>query len=84
MADENNYPSRKKAIRTFEYMLANACGAGGEMKPELVDQLLDYLSTDGDQIFIDKIKKLGDRLLFLTHRYCIDIPDSEFNRLNGW
>lgn len=84
IAAEKQYPSRKKSIRTIAYMLANACGAAGDMKPELADELLDDLETDGQQIYSDKIKKYGERLLFLTQRHGIDIPVSEFTRLNGW
>ena len=84
IAAEKEYPSRKKAIRTMAYMLANASGAGGDMNQALADELLDDLETDGDAIYSDKIREYGERLLFLTQRYGIDIPINDFNRLNGW
>lgn len=84
IAAEKRYPSSRKAIRTLAYMLGHSCGAGGDMNPCLADELLDDLSTDGHDIYSDKIKKYGENLLRLTVRHGIDIPVSEFNRLNGW
>lgn len=84
IAAEKRYPTSKKAIRTMAYMLANASGAGGDMNDRLAEELLDDIETDGDQIYSVKIKKYGENLLLLTRKYGIDIPISEFNRLNGW
>lgn len=84
IAAEKEYPSSKKAIRTFAHLLANATGAGGDMKPALADELLDDLSTDGREIYSDKIEKFGNNLLFLTQRYGIDIPSHLWHSLIGW
>lgn len=74
IAAEEKFPSYKKTIRTMAYLLANACGAGGDMEIMLADELLDDLSTDGKNINSDKIKKFGEDLLFLTKSHGIDIP----------
>lgn len=84
IAAEKRYPTSKKAIRTMAYMLANASGAGGDMNERLAEELIDDIETDGDRIYSEKIKKYGENLLLLTRKYGINIPISEFNRLNGW
>lgn len=81
---EKEYPKEKQTIRTMAYLLTNACGAGGDMSEALADKLLDDLTTDGDDIYSDKIKAYGDQLLFLTQYHGINIPPSRFNALNGW
>lgn len=81
---ETKYPSNKKAVRMMAYLLANACGAGGDMDNTLADELLDDLSTDGDEIYSDKIKVFGTRLLILTKNHGIDIPLSLWHSLIGW
>lgn len=81
---ENAFPSEKRTIRAIAILLANSCGVGGDMKENQAQELLDDLSTDGDQIYSDKIKDFGAKLLSLTHRYGIDIPYTQINSLNGW
>ena len=66
------------------YILANSSETGGDMNQTLADELLDDLETDGDDIYSDKIREYGERLLFLTQHHGIDIPINDFNRLNGW
>ncbi len=65
-------------------LYGNAVSAGGDMSPGLAETLLDDLSTDGKQIYSDKIKKFGDDLLSLIRLHGMDIPPSSLNRLNGW
>lgn len=74
MMAERKYATNKKAIRTMAYLFVNACGACGDMSPELADELIEDLSTDGIDIYSDKIKKFGEDLLFLTRSHGVDIP----------
>lgn len=84
MAAEEKYPSKKRQIRKLGMLYGNAVSAGGDMSPGLAETLLDDLSTDGKQIYSDKIKKFGDDLLSLIRLHGMDIPPSSLNRLNGW
>lgn len=81
---EKKYPKEKQTIRTMAYLLANACGVGGDMNQKVADNLLDDLSTDGEQIYSDKIADYGKQLLFLTQYHGINIPPYRLNELNGW
>ncbi|MEZ3551780.1 MAG: hypothetical protein K1W02_13870 [Muribaculaceae bacterium] len=84
MAAEEKYPSKKRQIRKLGMLYGNAVSVGGDMSPGLAETLLDDLSTDGKQIYSDKIKKFGDDLLSLIRLHGMDIPPSSLNRLNGW
>ncbi len=84
MAAEKEYPSKKGLIRKLAALYGHAVSAGGDMSPVFAETLLDDLSTDGKQIYSDKIKKFGDDLLHLIRIHGMDIPPSALNRLNGW
>lgn len=81
---EKKYPASKKAVRMMAYLLANVSGAGSDMNGTLADELLDDLSTDGKEIFSDKIKAFGMRLLILTKNHSIDIPIPQWHSLICW
>ncbi len=83
IAAEKKYPASKKAVRMMAYLLANASGAGGDMNDALANELLDDLSTDGDEIYSDKIKAFGTRLLIFTKKHGIDIPIPLWHSLIG-
>lgn len=83
-AAENRWPEHKRAIRMLVYLLCHSCGAGGDMKDRLAEELLDDIETDGKQIYSEKIKKYGESLLRMTRKYGMDILMPDWNRLNGW
>lgn len=80
---ERKSPSKKKVIRKLSSFFAQSVSCGGDMTDEIAETLLDDLSTDGSQIYSDKIQDFGSRLLTLTNRYGFEIPLSELSRLNG-
>ena len=84
IAAEKRFPSNKKAIRSMILMLGHACSCGGDMNDSLADELLDDLSTDGREIYSDKIKAFALKLQLLVKRYGMDIPIRELEHLNGW
>ena len=83
MAAEREYPSKKKKLRRLATFFAHATSAGGDMTEKMAEELLDDLTTDGKQIYSDKITSLGTRLLALSNRYGIDIPFSHLHPLLG-
>lgn len=83
IAAERQYPPKKGLIRKLVALYGHAVSAGGDMNPAIAEALLNDLSTDGKQIYSDKIKKFGDDLLTLIHIHGMDIPLSALNRLNG-
>ena len=64
--------------------LGHACSCGGDMNDSLDDELLDDLSTDGMEIYSDKIRAFALKLQLLVKRYGMDIPVRGLERLNGW
>ena len=64
--------------------LGHACRCGGDMNDSLANELLDGLSTDGREIYSDKIKAFALKLQLLVKRYGMDIPVRELEHLNGW
>ena len=80
---ERRYPAKKKNIRKLSTFFAQAVACGGDMNEKMAEDLLDDLSTDGKQIFSDKISSFGSRLLILNNRHGFDTPFSELNHLNG-
>lgn len=83
-AFEGKYPSKKKQIRKIASLFMYAIGCAGDMAPDLAESLLDDLSTDGDNIYSDKIADFGFRILKLMDLYGIDIPPSVLNKHNGY
>lgn len=83
IAAEREYPSKRKNIRRLASFFAQAVASGGDMNEEMAEEFLDGLSTDGKQIFSDKISSFGSKLLTLTNRYGFDIPISELSRFLG-
>lgn len=79
----NAFPSEQKTIRTVAELLVHSCGVGGDISDKLAEKFLDDLSTDGKDIYSDKIKAYGVQLLFLTQRFGIDIPYHLILSLNG-
>ena len=63
--------------------LGHSCSCGGDMDDSLANELLNDLSTDGREIYSDKIKAFSLKLQLLVKRYCMDIPISELEHLNG-
>ena len=66
------------------FMLGHACSCGGDMNDSLADELLDDLSTDGREIYSEKIRAFALKLQLLVKRYGMDIPVRGLERLNGW
>lgn len=64
--------------------LGHACSCGGDIDNSLADELLDDLSTDGREIYSDKIKAFAHKLQLFLKRYGMDIPVRELEHLNGW
>ncbi len=83
IAAEKKYQASKKTVRMMAYLLANASGARGDMNDTLADELLDDLSTDGVEIYSDKIKAFGTRLIIFTKKHGIDIPIPLWHSLIG-
>lgn len=69
---EKQFPKSWKQIRQLISFLGNSVGLAGDMDEDLAEELLDDLSTDGEKIYSDKIRRYGDRLLFLTRRHGMD------------
>ena len=84
MTAEKRFPSNKKAIRSMILMLDHACSCGGDKNDSLTDELLVDLSTDGREIYSNKIKAFALKLQLLVKRYGMDIPVRELEHLNGW
>lgn len=84
IAAEKQYPSRKKLLRKLVELYGTAISAGGDMAPSLAEILIDDLSTDGEKLYSDKIKKYGEELLALVKVHGMNIPPSLMNRLNNW
>ena len=53
------------------------------MDNSLANELLDDLTTDGREIYSDKIKAFALKLQLLVKRYGMDIPVRELEHLNG-
>ena len=64
--------------------LGRACSCGGDMNDSLADELLDDLSTDGREIYSDKIRAFALKLQLFLKRHGMDIPVRELEHLNGW
>lgn len=77
-ADES--PSKKRQINIF---YSNAVAIAGDMDETKANELLDDLSTDGNQLYSDKITAFGNRLIFLNTQYGMDIPPSKLSQLMG-
>lgn len=73
-AFSKSYPSKAKIIRSIQNLYGVSASIGGDMTDELAEELLDDLSTDGNQLYSDKISDLGTKLIFLTRQYGFDIP----------
>lgn len=71
-ADET--PSKKRQIKKLAIFYSNAVAIAGDMDEAKATSLLDDLSTDGNQLYSDKITAFGNDLLFLTTQYGMDIP----------
>lgn len=80
----SRFPSKRKAVTEIAAFFAHATSCGGDLQPDLADELLNDLSTDGEKLYSDKIVAFGLKLLDLTHQYGIDIPLSLMNELDGW
>lgn len=78
------HPSKKRQIRKLLYFFGSAIATGGDMTQEQADALLDDLTTDGKQIYSEKIEEFGNKLLHLHKLYGENIPYYDLNRLNGW
>lgn len=78
------YPTRKRKIHRLGDFFMYAVAAGGDMTPKLTESLLDDLSTDGEEIYSDKIKAFGANILKLLQIHGSEIPPSRLNSLNGW
>lgn len=82
MADK--FPAKQKTIKQLTIFLGNAVANAEGMSPDKAEELLDDHSTDGEQIYSDKIQAFGNNLLHLTTQYGIDIPYPILTHLNGW
>lgn len=76
-AFSKSYPSKAKIIRSIINLFGVTASIGGDMTEKYAEELLDDLSTDGNQLYSDKISELGSQLLFLTRQYGMDIPSTE-------
>ncbi|MCM1140483.1 MAG: hypothetical protein NC453_18090, partial [Muribaculum sp.] len=81
-ADE--YPSKKRQIKKLAIFYGNAVAIAGDMEETKATALLDDLSTDGANLYSDKITAFGNDLLFLTNQYGMDIPAAKLAQLMGW
>lgn len=77
------YPSKAKTIRAIQNVYGVSVSIAGDMSDEKADDLLDDLSTDGNQLYSDKITALSSNLLFLIRQYGIDIPPTRLLPLLG-
>ena len=64
--------------------LGHSCSCGGDIDNSLADELLNDLSTDGREIYSEKIRAFALKLQLLVKRYGMDIPVRGLERLNGW
>lgn len=83
-AFSKSYPSKAKTIRSIQNLYGVSVSIGGDMSDYLAEELLDDLSTDGNQLYSDKIQALGSKLLFLNRQYGMDIPSSKLSLLMDW
>lgn len=78
------HPSKKSQIRKLIYFFGSAVASGGDMTQKQADALLDDLTTDGNQIYPEKIEEFGTKLFHLHKLYGENIPYYDLNRLNAW
>lgn len=81
-ADE--YPSKSRQIKKLAIFYGNAVAIAGDMSEAKATDLLEDLSTDGTNLYSDKITDFGNDLLFQTTQYGMDIPPSKLAQLMGW
>ncbi|MCM1142957.1 MAG: hypothetical protein NC453_30705 [Muribaculum sp.] len=83
-AFSKSYPSKERVIKRLAMFYANAVAIAGDMNEAKAIALLDDLSTDGNQLYSDKITGFGNDILFLTTQYGMDIPPTKLALLMGW
>ena len=83
-AFSKSYPSKAKIIRSIQNLYGVSVSIGGDMSNELAEEQLDDISTDGNQLYSDKIQALGSKILFLTRQYGFDIPPTKLQSIIGW
>lgn len=83
----DKYPSKARKIKKLAIFYGNAVAIAGDMEEAKANELLDDLSTDGANLYSDKITAFGSDLLFQTNQYGTDIPPtklSQLPQLMGW
>lgn len=66
--------SVKKDIRNLAKFYTNAIAIGGDLTPNIADELLDDLTTDGNQLYYDKTHHHRCKTYFPNRQYSMDIP----------
>lgn len=76
-AFSKSYPSKAKIILSIQNLYGVSVSIGGDMSDELAEELLDDISTDGNQLY-------GSKILFLTRQYGFDIQSFKLQSIIGW